>query len=223
MLVRLAGIAVRGRRESRAWTAPSLVGKDGQFKQEMGPGRLVGRDCQTALELSHQPRNDLQSEARSGLVDVEVRRKADAAIGHFDVQAPAYVAGGDVNRSAAARVRMFHGVGNQFVDQEAERDGMIGGNQHRVGMAMQRVRPGRALQPDAELVHEVRKVNEADPRTAPEMVMDLGNGGDARSRFFEGAPDVIRLRAARLDPEQADDGCVRLFLTRWLISRVSRA
>jgi hypothetical protein len=71
-------------------------------------------------------------------------------------------------------------------------------------MASQDIRPRGALQSSAKISHEIRKVDKADPRTSPQVVMNLRNGCYARSSFFEGVPDVIRMRTARFV-----DGCLK--------------
>jgi hypothetical protein len=76
---------------------------------------------------------------------------------------------------------------------------MAEGAAYRVG--------NRLLQPPAKLAGKVGDVDETDLATAPQMIMDLGNRGDARSCVPQGIPNFLRLRAATLHMEQPHDGC----------------
>jgi hypothetical protein len=87
--------------------------------------------------------------------------------------------------------------------------------------AANRVR-NRLLQLPAKLAGEVGDIDESDPGAAPQMVVDLGDRGDARRCVLEGLPNLLRLGAG-LCTRSSPTTDARLFLTRWLISRVSMA
>jgi hypothetical protein len=126
---------------SRGSEAPSIVGEDRQFEQEMRATWRVCRDRQMAVKLPYQPRDDPKSKARPGLVDVEALGKADAAVGDFNVKAPFDFESGIFNHPGAIRISVFHSVGDELVDQKTQRNGMVGGEQHRICTAIQDVRP----------------------------------------------------------------------------------
>ena len=65
---------------------------------------------------------------------------------------------------------------------------------------------GVAPQLLAEFGHEVRKFDEANVRTAPKMVVDLGYGGDPQACVLQRIFDILGLGTARLDPKQSYDG-----------------
>ena len=71
---------------------------------------------------------------------------------------------------------------------------------------MQGMAAGTSPQLLAELGHEVRQFDIADVRTAPEMIVDLGDGGHPQARVFQRVLDILRLGGARLDAKQADHG-----------------
>jgi hypothetical protein len=50
-----------------------------------------------------------------------------------------------------------------------------------------------------------REVDKTDPRTAPELIMDLRDGGYARTRIFQRVSDVCRIRTTCLNVKQADN------------------
>ncbi len=158
-----------------------------------------------AVELTHQPRDNPEAKARSRLVDVEAFGKADAAIGNLDPKAPVDLMSGNVNHAASIRISVLHRVGHKLIDQKTQRNGMASRKQYRVGAASQNTRPRGALQSSAKFVDEIRKIDEADPRAPPQMVMDLRNGRYARASLLEGVPDLIRKRTARPDLRQSHD------------------
>ena len=80
----------------------------------------------------------------------------------------------------------------------------------------------RFLQLAAKLAGEIGDVDKPDLVAAPQMVVDLGDGGDARRGILEGVSDFLRV-APRLCTRSSPTTDARLFLTRWLISRVSMA
>src|ERR1700729_4210092 len=73
-------------------------------------------------------------------------------------------------------------------------------------MAIQNLTPGVIAQLSAQLVHEVREVDEADPRTAPQLIMHLRDGRDARAGIFQRISNFERMCATCLNLEQADNG-----------------
>src|SRR6195952_4393987 len=68
---------------------------------------------------------------------------------------------------------------------------------------MQRQSSGGPVQFLAQLGHEVFQVDEADLRTAPQMIVHLGNGFHARAGVLQRGPDVFGWCAPRLHAEQA--------------------
>lgn len=156
----------------------SLAGDEWQFEEKARAGRCIGYDGQTAAELAHQPPDDPESQARARLIDVEAFWKADAVIGHFDVQASSHFTRRHVDSAVTAGIGMFDRIGDEFVDQKAEGKRMIGRQLYRVGMAAQGIRSCCAMQSAAEVGHENGKVDEADMCAARKTVMDLGDGRD---------------------------------------------
>src|ERR1700737_1676018 len=74
----------------------------------------------------------------------------------------------------------------------------------------------------AELAGKVGDVDESDLLAAPKMIVHLRDRGDSRGRVLEGISTSSdwALRAWTRSSPTTD---ARLFLTRWLISRVSMA
>jgi hypothetical protein len=71
---------------------------------------------------------------------------------------------------------------------------------------MQSMSTGIAPQLLAESGHEVREFDQADMRTAPEMIVDLGDGGHPQARVLQRMLDILGLGGARLHTKQADHG-----------------
>ena len=101
-------------------------------------------------------------------------------------------------------VGMLGGIRHKLVDQKAQRDRLVGRNHQMAEAAAYRV-GNRLLQLPAKLAGEVGDVDESDLGAAPQMVVDLGDRGDARSCVLEGIPDFLRLRAAALHAKQPHD------------------
>ena len=99
---------------------------------------------------------------------------------------------------------------------------MVGRKEHRVCAAMQIVSVRMAFQLFTELAHKVRKVDKADARTAPQMIVNLSYSSYAQAGILEGilTSSDWALRAWTRSRPTTE---VRLFFTRWLISRVNNA
>src|SRR6202034_1685780 len=119
---------------------PSL-GQDRQLEQKPRAVRLISANRDLSMKLPYETHDDLESEAGSWLVDIESLRQADAMVGNLDVKVAVDFVSGDVDYPNATWIRIFHRVGDEFVDQKAERNGVIGRNQHRIGMAIQNLTP----------------------------------------------------------------------------------
>jgi hypothetical protein len=61
----------------------------------------------------------------------------------------------------------------------------------------------RFLQLHAKLAREVGNVDKPDPIAAPQVIVNLGDRGDAGSGVLERVLNFLGLRATRLDAEQA--------------------
>src|SRR5664279_757855 len=122
------------------------------------------------LELPGQAGNHLESETVAGLINFKSVGKTDALVRYFDAKLPINLMSRYLDGTGAAGIGIFDGIGNQFVDQKAERNRMIGRQHHRIGTAVQRVTLHRASQSFAKLGHEVDELNEADLRPAPKMI-----------------------------------------------------
>jgi hypothetical protein len=128
---------VEGTRLSRHRGAARSFGQYRQLKQKPSAARLVAADRDVPLKLPHQTGDDLEPEVGSRLVDVKSLRQADAVIGNLDVKAAVNFVSGDVDRTDTTWVSIFDRVRHELVDQKAEGNGVVGRNQHWVGVAIQ--------------------------------------------------------------------------------------
>jgi hypothetical protein len=94
------------------------------------------------LELTHHADyHHLNAQTGAGLIYVKAFRKANALVGDFDVKAPFYFVCGDLDCARARWVGILNGVGNEFVDQTPQGNGVVRRKQHRVGVTVQSVSP----------------------------------------------------------------------------------
>ena len=114
------------------------------------------------VKLPNQPGDDLESQAGSGMIDIETRGQADSMVGNLHLEVSFDFTGADIDHAAAIGVCVFHGVADEFVDQEPQWNGMVGRNKHRISMAVKDVCACRALQPAAKLVHEIRHIDKPE-------------------------------------------------------------
>ena len=96
---------------------------------------------------------------------------------------------------------MLRRVRDKLVDEEAKRNCLVRRNHKVVEVAVYLV-VERFLQLSAKLAREVGNIDKADAGAAPQMIVYLGDRGDARSGVLEGILDFLGLHATRLDAEQ---------------------
>ena len=97
---------------------------------------------------------------------------------------------------------MFGGVGNKLIDEETEGNRLVRRNHQVAEFAVEFVAGRGFLQLMAKFASKVGDVDESDLLAAPEVIVHLGDRGDARGRVLEGILDVFRLGVAALDAKQ---------------------
>src|SRR6185437_11991342 len=189
------------------WNAPSC-GTRFQWYIKLDGYALwcVGREVNASVKLSEQALDHLEAQTCPGLVDIEILRKADSAVGHLHMQVGAPPFARYLNFAGPAGVGMLGCIRHKLVDQKPQRDCLVCRNHQVAESAAYRVR-NCFLQLTAKLAGEVGDVDESDLGAAPKMVVNLGNGGDARSCVVEGILNFLRLRAAALHAEQPHVRC----------------
>lgn len=98
-------------------------------------------------------------------------------------------------------VGVFNRFCDELVDQQAQRNGLVGGYNYGIRSRLKPVFRRRTLKVLAKMTDKVREIDKSNLAASPEMIMNF------RDWTRRGRPTTD----------------VRLFLTRWLISRVSKA
>ena len=92
-------------------------------------------------------------------------------------------------------------VRDKLVDEEAKRNCLVRRNHQVIEVAIYLVGE-RFLQLPAKLAREVGNIDKPDPGAAPQVIVNLGDRGDAGSGVLECVLNFFGLRATRLDAEQ---------------------
>lgn len=162
---------------------------------------LVRCDRDASIELREQALDHLEAQARSRLVHIEIRRQAHALIRHHNMQLGSAPFASHLDFAGLVGVGMLRRVRDKLVDEEAKRNCRVRRNHQVVEVAVYLVGE-RFLQLPAKLACEVGNIDKPDPSAAPQVIVNLGDRGDAGGRVLECVLNFLGLRAARLDPEQ---------------------
>src|SRR6185312_9860341 len=105
----------------------------------------VGREVNASVKLSEQALDHLEAQTCPGLVDIEILRKADSAVGHLHMQVGAPPFARYLNFAGPTGVGMLGRIRHKLVDQKSQRDRLVRRNHQVAERIVNRVR-NRLLQ-----------------------------------------------------------------------------